>query len=328
LNAKTHERWSLRLTKPSLSFNIDDVAKHKYKRQRGGFKHPQFFIPFYELFGGFFKFDRYKQTCMKSIYALLCAITFLTGTVDSASGQTPTDKVVMLNGEEKNGQVTEMGDTYVRFVYAGETLVYTLRKDEINKIQFASGRIEFITKPTTDGTQTLQEHHNLVAVLPIAFIEQGGARDEKMALKAQSDFYTILKRSMAQLQPQDPLTTNALLAKNGLDAAKLQALVPAEIAHILGVEYVIFATVTINQRGVTTSGGGSYTSKTKDKKTTSFFSSATTTTENFTTSVDMKIYTDQGQNIFSQSHESVWSTEEAYMVTLQYLLKRSPLYKK
>lgn len=265
---------------------------------------------------------------MKTLFSILIVVANVTCLAQTDSGQTPMDKVVMLNGEEKTGQVTEMGDSYVKFVYTGETLVYTLKKEEINKIQFASGRIEFISKPAADGNQSLQEHHNLIALLPFTFIEQGGSRDDKMALKAQSDCYTVLKKSVAQLQLQDPLTTNALLAKNGLDAAKLQSLVPAEIAHILGVEYIVFATVTINQRGATTSGGGAYTSKNKDKKTTGIFGGVSTTTENFTTSVDMKIYTDQGQNIFSQSHESVWSTEEAYMVTLQYLLKRSPLYKK
>ncbi|MDZ7645688.1 MAG: hypothetical protein U5K54_00115 [Cytophagales bacterium] len=76
------------------------------------------------------------------------------------------------------------------------------------------------------------------------------------------------------------------------------------------------------------SGGNYFSTKNSGKKTTGFVSGASTTTETFSTIVEMKIYMDNGQNIFAQSHQSFWNVEDAYTVTLTYLLKRSPLYKK
>jgi len=42
----------------------------------------------------------------------------------------------------------------------------------------------------------------------------------------------------------------------------------------------------------------------------------------------MNIYTDKDTNIFTKDHSSFWSSNDAYKTTLQYLLKRTPLYKK
>jgi len=42
----------------------------------------------------------------------------------------------------------------------------------------------------------------------------------------------------------------------------------------------------------------------------------------------MKIYTDQGQNVFAQSHNSFWPNQNAYETTLKYLIKRTPLHHK
>lgn len=249
----------------------------------------------------------------------------------------PTDKVVMTNGEEKVGQVTEIGDTFVKFVYKGETLSYTLKKEDINKIQFASGRVEFFTevKPSTSTTQgstdtngPLQDHHNIVAVLPITYIGLGGSHDDKMGMKAQSDCYNLLKKNAKQFNIQDPMTTNALLSKQGINESTIMSNLPAELANLLSVEYVVFATITVNSTGATTTGGGYYSEKDKGKKTTGYNVGSSSTSENFSTNVDMKIYTDQGQNVFAQSHESVWPSQDAYTMTLQYLIKRTPLYHK
>lgn len=54
------------------------------------------------------------------------------------------DIVVKLNGDQLNGDVLEVSDSSIHFTYTGEKLVYTIKKAEIPKIMFASGRVETI----------------------------------------------------------------------------------------------------------------------------------------------------------------------------------------
>jgi hypothetical protein len=244
-----------------------------------------------------------------------------------------SDRILMLDGEERIGKVTDINDAEVKFVYSGETLVYTIKKEQINKIQFASGRIEVITevKKAEDGSQvgsSLESHHNVVAILPFSFLGQGGDRDSKMGMKVQSDCYTLLKKSASQFTIQDPITTNAILIKNNINENTVAGLTPAEIANVLGVEYVIYGTVKLDQTGATTSSSAYGTSKNKGSKNIGIVLGSSSTSAEFKTNVDMKIYNDHGDNIYSNSHVSFWQSVDAYTVTLQYLLKRCPLYSK
>jgi hypothetical protein len=245
------------------------------------------------------------------------------------------DQIIFVNGNEATGQVTEIGDDYLKFVHKGETLPYTFKKGEINKIQFASGRIEFFTEAKVDssgteknGQPSLQVHHNSLAVLPFSYIGLGGSRDEKMAIKAQSDCYNFYKKSANQLSVQDPVTTNAMLIKHNIDEKNMAGFLPAELAHILGVEYIVMGVITIDHKGSRTTAGNVNSGKTSGNKYVGYVLGSSTTSNEFSTNVDMKIYCDDGNNIFARSHNSFWATENAYQVTLQYLIKKTPLYRK
>ena len=50
--------------------------------------------------------------------------------------------------------------------------------------------------------------------------------------------------------------------------------------------------------------------------------------KNYETSITMNIYSDKNTNIFRKDHTSFWSTDNAHKLTLQYLLKHTPIYKK
>ena len=56
------------------------------------------------------------------------------------------DVILKLNGDELTGKISEISETEVKFSYSGETLVYAIKKVDILKITFASGRIEIINK--------------------------------------------------------------------------------------------------------------------------------------------------------------------------------------
>ncbi|WP_300665315.1 hypothetical protein, partial [Fluviicola sp.] len=104
--------------------------------------------------------------------------------------------------------------------------------------------------------------------------------------------------------------------------------------NILGVEYVVQGTITQDLTSVSSNSSGSTTVNAKTNQsnnrtvgTVNGYSSSYST-QNYSTNVTMNIYTDKGETIFSQNHQSFWSSDDAYKVTLNYLLKRTPLYQK
>ncbi|GAA0880946.1 hypothetical protein GCM10009119_39160 [Algoriphagus jejuensis] len=56
--------------------------------------------------------------------------------------QVKNDIVVLSNGEMKEGKVTGVTDSKIKFRYAGEELEYEFSKSQISKIEFGSGRVE------------------------------------------------------------------------------------------------------------------------------------------------------------------------------------------
>jgi hypothetical protein len=163
----------------------------------------------------------------------------------------------------------------------------------------------------------------------------------------QSDTYRIFRSKSAILEFQDPTTTNALLSKAGVTNNNLNGYTMGEIADILGVEYLVQGVVSIQKTSVSTFNSTNSTSKAKvndkarvdqngkiigdiwnsgTKKTSS--STFGSQTQNYSTNITMNIYTDKGENVYSKDHESFWQTPDAYKVTLSFLAKRSPLFKR
>ena len=120
-----------------------------------------------------------------------------------------------------------------------------------------------------------------------------------------------------------------------------------EICTILGVEYVIQGMVSVEK--TTQQNINTYSETTKNKgnnkayidshghlignpldngKSQSYGTSISTNTQNYATSMTMNVFNDKGDQIYSQDHTSFWNTQDAYKITLKYLAKRMPLYKK
>ena len=270
---------------------------------------------------------------------LVCAVIF---SALSLSAQNKTvqkfDTIYMKSSEVKVGSITAMNDASIDFIHKGETLNYTLKKPDIVKIVFSSGRVEMINDPSetakTNATVAPVDHHNKAAVLPFAYINTQQENNPEMGFKVQQECYTFLSNKAATLNIQDPVTTNALLGKAGITAENIRNYTMPELCNILGVEYVLRGIVTSNMASVTSSGNASYNAKdgsSADKNGVSNKSSGSvyasnTTQENFKTSVLMEIYTDEGKKVYGQDRTSFWTTVDAYKNTLQFLLKKTPIY--
>lgn len=248
------------------------------------------------------------------------------------------DLLLMNNGEQRSGKVIEISDDEIKFAYAGETLIYTIKKTDISKITFASGRIEFFNPDTTDTSGDdagPADFYNKLAILPFAYIADRKDGGTEMPVKIQQECYTILNKKANNLQLQDIQTTNALLAKAGVNNGNIQGYTMGEICHILNVEYVIQGMITTNETGEVSSTIGHNNSVIRDSdkknvigKILNTTTSTTTSEKNYDTTVNMNIYDNNGQHLFGQEHSSLWPGADAYRITLNYLLKRTPVYGK
>ena len=258
----------------------------------------------------------------------------------AASAQERYDSVYMNNGDVNIGKITAIDDAGIGFTYKGETLGYNFKKSDITKIVFSSGRVQNFGKPvsisnTTVTTNAGVDHHNKVAVLPFAYINPNQETNTEMGYQVQSECYTYLSNKAVSFTIQDPSTTNAFLGKAGVSADNIRSFTNQEICYILGVEYIVRGTITASATSVTSSGSASYDQKTKDgtdkksnnssKSSGTVYSSASSQ-QNYQTSVLMEIYQDDGKKVFGQDRTSFWNTVDAYKNTIQYLLKKTPVY--
>lgn len=257
--------------------------------------------------------------------------------------QVKYDHLMKLNGEELVGKVTEINDNDVKFVHEGETLVYAIKKQDIMKINYSSGRIEFYnklplpsekkesnteTKPQVSGPA---DHVNKVAILPFHYTVDKQRVAEEMSETVQSECYTYLKNHSLGLTILDPRTTDALLVKAGINFDNIKGYTMDELANILGVEYIVEGRITQTRTGQVSSQSSSFNDKynynyDNGRNRGSTYSSSTTT-QRYQTKMTMNIFTDKNANIFTMDKTSIWATD-TYKSTLQYILKRTPLYKK
>ena len=224
--------------------------------------------------------------------------------------QAQSDVILKINGDEMKGKVIKINSADLQFIYQNETVEYTVEKSDIVKITFASGRVEFFNKADNNSNIKLEDHHNKVAILPFGYIKDQETSNASMTKKIQQETYTIFKKKAAILKFQDPTTTNALLAKAGVNNNNLEGYTMGEICNILSVEYVIQGLVSIEKSTVTNYSNTTTKSKTNkayvdkkghivgdiwnNNKKTRNSSTFSTSTQNYSTNITMNVYSDKG----------------------------------
>lgn len=259
------------------------------------------------------------------------------------SAQETYDIIYKLNGDEMTGKITEVSEDQVKFIYKGETAVYVIKKAEIQKIRFASGRVEVINAPggqpaatVAPATAAPASHKGKMAVLPFRFLADNQSVDEEVGYLVQNEAFAYLQKHSAGYQLQDPNTTNALLLKAGVTLANVRSFTPADLCTILDVEVIVQGLINQKRAAATTYSSGSTTRNTQyntgknnnKTKTTTYGSGSSSTYQNYKTSVTLSMFTDGGTTLFSQDHTAFWNTADAYKNAIQYLIKRTPVYTK
>jgi hypothetical protein len=266
---------------------------------------------------------------------------------------TKNDVVLKQNGDELVGKVIKISESDIDFSYAGESLTYTIKKSDVIKITFASGRTEVFSRPaqvapaetkvqqvsdvqpaevqSSKAPASTENHHNRVAILPFAVVMDGQLTASEVSEHVQNDCYSVMSKHAGVYTVLNPRTTNALLIKAGVTAENIKGYTMEDLCNILGVEYVVDCMVSVNKtsESVSQSNSGEVKNKNKNSSDQKFNTySYGTATQNYKTNLALSMYDDKGNSIYSQNRNSFWSTQDAYRSTLEYLLKRSPLYTK
>ena len=288
-----------------------------------------------------------NSTTMKKLYFLL--LTGLLSLQLFAQGNGKWDIILKLNGEELAGKVTEVGDDEIKFTYAGETVVYKIKRTDILKVTYSSGRIEIFNKsaevksapaegngtvqPAT-GPYSLEDHHNKVAILPFSYIKDDQSASDELGVKVQNECFAFLNKHAGVLIILDPRTTNAKLIKAGVTRENVKGYTMEEICNILGVEFVVEGMVVIDRGQQSSSSYGNmkttdnYNSKNNSGTYKTTGGSTTTSTQYYINNVTIGVYNDKGSTLYSKERKSMLNLQGEYKSALDYLLKRTPLYSK
>jgi hypothetical protein len=190
------------------------------------------------------------------------------------------------------------------------------------------------SKAQTQVVVRMAAAENKVAILPITYIGEGNnIKLEQMRYNLQNIAHRCLQEDAIELKFQDPAETNALLLRNGVKESNFREFTPKELAEILQVEYVLIGMVSQETEAIMTVSNSSRSFTTREyhhnrdrqERNTSV---NTRTRPDINTTVDLVVYNDKGEKIFTRSRRSLLSNMDTYKAGLQYLLKRSPLYKK
>jgi hypothetical protein len=221
----------------------------------------------------------------------------------------------------------------------------TKEMKKINKIISGVLAVTFFVTAATQSNAQLSSK-NRVAIMPMAYIGDGDdERDEEMRYVLQDIAVNYMNRSAAELKFMDVAEVNALLYKKGINEETIRGYTPKELAAILNVEYVIIGSV-LQDKGSVVTVTNQHTTR---RQTVEHYdrygrhgrhrnyveevnrnnnNRRSETRQNIETQVSLSIYNEDGEKIYSKSRQSILTEQDAYKNAIQYLLKRTPLYKR
>ncbi|WP_026729013.1 hypothetical protein [Flavobacterium denitrificans] len=280
---------------------------------------------------------RIKNVFATILMLFLCVAVF-------AQGGKKLDKIIKRDYQIIECTVAKISDKTVEYSLPGETVVIVLDVSQIAKIDFASGRSQTFdvtpssSAPDNSGQSVVSGEikPNTIAVLPVPYVNADNQQgSEDMAKFAQNDLYNKLLDKSANILPltvQDLRVTNSLLHKAGIDHNNVDETPIEDLQKILGVDNIIAAkvsfTIGTGTTATTYNSGNAKVSNNNKKVTTNDYS---TTTANNQQYYYYTVYFDMyknGSKIYSQTRKPFLAVKDSWMESVQYLLKRSPIYMK
>lgn len=185
-------------------------------------------------------------------------------------------------------------------------------------------------------TETTEKQKNVIAILPVLFTNNQAQNlnlSNDMAILAQNDIYNLLNERLENIFPlniQDIRQTNILLKNAGIDFLNIDLIPIQELQNILNVDYIICSKLSyfdqiktrINENENTNISNDSNNSKTI---VTNNIISNSATNILLITKVYLEIYK-EGNKIYSKSRVPFAIENDGWILTMKYLLKRSPIF--
>ncbi|MDW5290996.1 hypothetical protein [Formosa sp. PL04] len=198
-------------------------------------------------------------------------------------------------------------------------------KEMIDHITVINELVGFNNKSISEHSD-LQSPNNKAAILPFTYTENQNKDSDSINDEIQNELFIFFNKHKKHLQFQNPETTNTLLVKAGLSNNDLKGVTMSEISNILGVEYVIQGTVSVKKVKPNFLDTDGYIVGSETQKTNGAV--IDTNNPDYSTTMYLNVYNDKGDSVFSQGHTSFWDNEDAYKITIDYLGRKTPLYKK
>ncbi|AFD09191.1 hypothetical protein [Solitalea canadensis] len=260
---------------------------------------------------------------MKRMIFIVCTLIAYSSYGQSYS---VSDTLKFNSGKINVGNISDITRDNVYFSPKGENTSYVYHKEEIAQVIFGNGRIEYYSKPReTSSASTKEIIKNSVAILPFIFNSEGFANDN-IPFDAQDAFHRKISEKSGTYVYQDVYETNILLKRSGIDVS-VRNYTPSELCKILGVEWIVLGSVT--RAKVSNTIKEDYSRKTDtsslEKEKTEKYTQ--TNEDNFNSTVTIKVYNAKGEKSFDQNWLSFYPTYNAYLSGIDYLAKRTPLYK-
>jgi hypothetical protein len=285
----------------------------------------------------------------KYLVILFAAFSFV---AFSQAKEEKLDKIITRDYEIIECFVSKISNTSIEYSLKGEKLINIIETNKVAKIEFANGRTQDFklednpansTQKSTENEEnntntevlTLSIKKNTIAVLPIPFVNtETLASSSEMAKFAQNDVYSKLIDKSANIFPltvQDLRVTNSLLKKAGIDYSNIDEVMIEDLQNILGVDHIVAAKVSYVMTLTQTNTG--YGNTTINKKTDTkakvddFNISNSSQNKKFDYTVYFDIYKERTK-IYTESRQPFFNMKDSWMDSMQYLLKRCPIYKK
>ena len=289
---------------------------------------------------------------MKTIRTpLLFVIAFLSSFAfaQSVNAQKP-DRIIKRDYSIVEGTIVKVSETSVEFTYPNENAVNSIDIKHIAKIEFASGRVQTFdaapegqaapaevhaaAAPNTSGNQAQAIKENMVAVLPIPYVNADNLQSsEEMAKFAQNDVYSKLIAKSSNIFPltvQDLRTTNSLLHKAGIDYKNIDETPIDELQTILGVDHIIAAKISYTTKEIQNSqtyNSGEVKGQNNKVKEKDISTSSTQNNTYYYYHVYFDLYKNNNK-IYTQSKKPTFAIKDSWIDAMTNLLKKSPIYVK
>lgn len=288
---------------------------------------------------------------MKYLFFMLFCLIFTFQANCQTKGQA-VDKIIQRNYNIIECKVTKITDKEIEYLELGNTVIFTIETSKVAAIHFANGakkefasanvsepvkEIESTNRPSPSIKQQEQvtAKSNVIAVLPVVFVNTSTLQKSSDLSKfAQNDLYSKLMDKSSNIFPltvQDTRVTNSLLRKANIDYNNIDEIPIEELRSILGVDHIIAGKVSYTTRTIVSNISNSSTNVSSQGSNGVKVNNSNGSFSEDETKYDYIVYFDMYRNndkIYSKTREPMLSFKDSWMDSMQYLLKRSPVYTK